>query len=87
LAENNNIAGYKLDKTNHRRLFYKIAKMMMEAIHKICLCNTREEVISLNFLSELKFGKAGRPKTEYKPTKIDDTVVDSISYDEIIVNL
>lgn len=87
LANNNKLAGYSKDRTFHRKLFYKILSKIKLSIIQLCKCDNSNDILSLNYFQCLKFSTAGRPQSPYKRVPINENISDSISYDEIIINL
>jgi hypothetical protein len=86
LANNSKIPGYKKDKTFHRKLFYKITKMVRLSIQTLCQCKTKQDLDSLNFLLTFKFGRAGRPKMPYQKTKVNN-IIGYETYDDFLTRL
>ena len=53
LANNSKLPGYKKDKSHHRKLFYKIVKMIRVSLQRLFQCKTRQDFDSLNFYQPL----------------------------------
>ncbi|MDR0674930.1 MAG: hypothetical protein LBF36_01525, partial [Mycoplasmataceae bacterium] len=49
LANNSKIPGYRKDKCHHRKLFYKILKMVRTSLQAMCQCKTKQDFDSLNY--------------------------------------